>query len=85
NMKRQQNSYMVKEKSKVIELAHRTSNKFAAYHYSLDLTMIMELLKDGFAVNHSSIKTKMVEIMRSSARLAQDKAEKLAIANFKFS
>ncbi|CAG8692848.1 12627_t:CDS:2 [Cetraspora pellucida] len=45
----------------------------------------MKLRKDGFAVNHSSIKTKMVEIMRSSARLAQDEAEKLAIANFKFS
>ncbi|CAG8829084.1 12987_t:CDS:1, partial [Cetraspora pellucida] len=43
------------------------------------------LRKDGFAVNHSSIKTKIVEIMRSSARLAQDEAEKLVIANFKFS
>ncbi|CAG8747835.1 22413_t:CDS:2 [Cetraspora pellucida] len=46
---------------------------------------IMELHKDGFTVNHSSIKTKMVEIIRSSARLAQDEAKKLAIANFKFS
>ncbi|CAG8708125.1 2113_t:CDS:2 [Cetraspora pellucida] len=45
----------------------------------------MELRKNSFAVNHSSIKTKMVEIIRSSARLAQDEAEKLAIANFKFS
>ncbi|CAG8779887.1 4792_t:CDS:1, partial [Cetraspora pellucida] len=36
---------------------------------------IMELRKDDFAVNHSSIKTKMVEIMRSSARLAQNKTE----------
>ncbi|CAG8839715.1 16745_t:CDS:1, partial [Cetraspora pellucida] len=45
----------------------------------------MELRKDGFTVNHSSIKMKMIEIMRSSTRLAQDEAEKLAIANFKFS
>ncbi|CAG8826875.1 19451_t:CDS:2, partial [Cetraspora pellucida] len=45
---------------------------------------IMELHKDGFAINYSSIKMKMVEIMRSSARLAQYEAEKLAIANFKF-
>ncbi|CAG8797894.1 3423_t:CDS:2, partial [Cetraspora pellucida] len=111
------------KKSKVIELACYTSNKFAAHCYSLDLTIvgqwvkqfsqdpplqksfrrvgsrhhalfpkeeaqlyewIMELRKDSFAVNHSNIKTKMVEIMRSSARLAQDEAEKLAIANFKF-
>ncbi|CAG8449999.1 15822_t:CDS:2, partial [Cetraspora pellucida] len=82
---------MVEEKSKVIELAHRTSNKFAAHCYSLDLTMveeaqlykwIMKLHKDGFTVNYSSIKMKMVEIMRLNARLAQDEAEKLAIANF---
>ncbi|CAG8794793.1 12876_t:CDS:2, partial [Cetraspora pellucida] len=89
---------MIEEKSKVIELAYRTSNKFAAHCYSLDLMMssrkvgsghhalfpkeetqlyewIIELCKDGFTVNHSSIKMKMVEIMRSSARLAQDEAE----------
>ncbi|CAG8497887.1 10717_t:CDS:2 [Cetraspora pellucida] len=93
-MKRQQNSYTVEEKSKVIELARHTLNKFATHCYSLDLTIveeaqlykwIIELRKDGFTVNHSSIKIKMVEIMRSSARLAQDEAEKLAIANFKFS
>ncbi|CAG8830065.1 3288_t:CDS:2, partial [Gigaspora margarita] len=39
-MKRQRNSYSVKEKQKAIELAYRTSNTYAANYYSLDLTML---------------------------------------------
>ncbi|CAG8707847.1 7117_t:CDS:2 [Cetraspora pellucida] len=87
-MKRQRNSYMVKEKSKVKQFSqdsplqkssqrvgsgcHALFSKEEAQLYE----WIMELRKDGFTVNHSSIKMKMVEIMRSSARLAQDEAEK---------
>ncbi|CAG8833297.1 414_t:CDS:2, partial [Gigaspora margarita] len=123
-MKRQRNSYTVKEKHKAVELAHRTSNKFVAETYFLDLTMlgrwiksflqdnlfnknsqsigsghhalfseeeaqlykwIIELHKEDLAVNYSSIKMKIAEIMKLSAGLAQDETKKLAINNFKFS
>ncbi|CAG8819817.1 18583_t:CDS:2, partial [Gigaspora margarita] len=39
-MKRQRNSYLVEEKQKAVELAHRTSSTYAANYYSLDLTML---------------------------------------------
>ncbi|CAG8800075.1 34970_t:CDS:2, partial [Gigaspora margarita] len=87
---------MVEEKYKAVELAHHTTNTFAAKTYSLDLTMpgrweaqlykwIMELHKDGFAVNYSSIKIKMAKIIKLSLGLAQEDAKKSAINNFKLS
>jgi len=39
-MKRQRNSYTVKEKRQVVQMAHRMSNKCAAQHFSLDQTMV---------------------------------------------
>ncbi|CAG8846317.1 2729_t:CDS:1, partial [Gigaspora margarita] len=39
-MKRQRNSYSVKEKQKAVKLAHRTSNMYAANYYSLDLIIL---------------------------------------------
>ncbi|CAG8836962.1 4384_t:CDS:2, partial [Gigaspora margarita] len=44
-MKRQRNSYSVEEKQKAVELAHQTSNTYAANYYSLDLTMLGQWVK----------------------------------------
>ncbi|CAG8822149.1 22358_t:CDS:2, partial [Gigaspora margarita] len=44
-MKRQRNSYSVEEKQKAMELARQTSNTYAANHYSLDLTMLGQWVK----------------------------------------
>jgi transposase-like protein len=44
-MKRQRNSYTVKEKQKAVELARRTSNKHAAQYFTLDLTMLGRWVK----------------------------------------
>ncbi|CAG8826111.1 109_t:CDS:2, partial [Gigaspora margarita] len=86
-MKRQKNSYTVEKKYKAIELEYRTSNKFAAKTYFLDLTnawsveeaqlyeWIMELHKEVLAVNYSSIKIKIAKIIKLSAELAQDETK----------
>ncbi|CAG8805347.1 34613_t:CDS:2 [Gigaspora margarita] len=59
-MKRQRNSYTVKEKCKAVELVCHTSNKFAAKTYFLDLTMLGQWVKSFSQDNLSNKNSRKV-------------------------
>ncbi|CAG8683322.1 4589_t:CDS:1 [Dentiscutata erythropus] len=55
---------MVEEKNKVVKLARRTSNSHAAWHYSLDLTMLGHWVKK-FSQTPSSSSQKNIQSIGS--------------------